>query len=347
MRFTCHENNKNNLIFFFKDSNESIACERCLTDIDGPEEKEGLCEKNRYLLIRYQPDQGLTFRFCLKEAKTRKQAKYHARLAIKAYVGSQEVYTERASLHENATALAIHNTRNLNAEINSKLLSLVDEDELSSASDKVQYIQDRVSGNPRSFAREILSVLKSTGQIMSEYSVIDLMEPSVVLHRADFQRHRIHTLCVMSYYLYEQELTNRRLRVILDRSDEYCLANFSSARTAISQLFDNCLKYCKSGSDIKVEFIPVSADIIEMSFEMTSLFFDNSSKATLTLPGVRGEYANELDYEGKGAGLGIVQRMMELNHGYFVFECVENTLFYSDEIPYATCRFVLGFMRDK
>ena len=48
-------------------------------------------------------------------------------------------------------------------------------------------------------------------------------------------------------------------------------------------------------------------------------------------------------YEGKGVGMGIIQRMMELNRGYFKYECFESSLFQSGNVPYCTSSFVLGF----
>ena len=147
----------------------------------------------------------------------------------------------------------------------------------------------------------------------------------------------------MSYHLLEQEFRTRRLRVKIGTSNEYCFLNYATARTAIAQLFDNCLKYCKPDTAIEVTFGLVLPDFLEMRFEMTSLAFDNRRKGELTVPGFRGQHAQELGYEGKGVGMGIIQRMMELNKGYFMFDCYEDSLFLSDSVPYCTNRFVLGF----
>ena len=342
MRFACYDDS-GNCVFRHKETGHRPACDKCLQLPANGKPDNGLCKNGQYSLSRFDQDTNRWYCFCLKEAKTRKQANYFANLTLRGYEASLAIAATRSLLEHDATELAVHNTRNLNAEINNKLLSIISEHDLSSSEDKVEYIQGKLTKNPRRFASEILSVLKSTEQIMSEYSVIDFVDPTVKLHRSDFQRHRVHTVCLMSYYLYEQEFRTRKLRVNIGTSIEYCFVNFATARTAISQLFDNCLKYCKPDTAIQVTFGVISPDFVEMQFEMTSLSFDNSRKAELTIPGLRGHYAQELGYEGKGVGMGIIQRMMELNRGYFKYECFESSLFHSDNVPYCTSSFVLGF----
>ena len=343
MKFACYDGHSGNCVFRHEGTGHRQACDKCLQPPANGKPDNGLCKNSRYSLSRFDQDTNRWYCFCLKEAKTRKQANYFANLALRGYEGSLAIADTRSLLEHDATELAIHNTRNLNAEINNKLLSLISEHDLFSSEDKVEYIRNKLIKNPRSFASEILNVLQSTGQIMSEYSVIDFVDPTANLHRSDFQRHRVHAVCLMSYYLYEQEFRTRKLRVNIGTSNEYCFVNFATARTAISQLFDNCLKYCKPDTAIQVTFGVISHDFVEMQFEMTSLAFDNGSKVELTMPGVRGHYAQELGYEGKGMGMGIIQRMMELNRGYFKYECFESSLFHSGNVPYCTSSFVLGF----
>lgn len=345
MRFVCYDGHSGNCVFRHEETGHRSVCDKCLQPPADGKLGNGLCKNGRYSLSRFDQDTNRWYCFCLKEAKTRKQANYFANLALRGYEASLAIDNTRTRslLERDATELAVHNTRNLNAEINNKLLSLISEHDLSSSADKVEYIRDKLTENPRKFASEILNVLQSTEQIMSEYSVIDFVDPTVNLHRSDFQRHRLHTVCLMSYYLYEREFRTRKLRVNIGTSTEYCFVNFATARTAISQLFDNCLKYCKPDTAIQVTFSVTSPHFVEMQFEMTSLAFDNGRKAELTISGIRGHYAQELGYEGKGVGMGIIQRMMELNRGYFKYECFESSLFQSGNVPYCTSSFVLGF----
>ena len=343
MRFACYEGNSGNCVFRHEESGHRPTCDKCLQPPAGGKPDNGLCKNGRYSLSRFDQVTNRWYCFCLKEAKTRKQAKYFSNLALHGYEASLAIAATRSKLQHDATELAVHNTRNLNAEINSKLLSLISEHDLFSSTNKVEYIQNKITENPRNFASEILNVLQSTGQIMSEYSIIDYVDPTVNLHRSDFQRHRVHTVCLMSFYLYEQEFRTRKLRVNIGKSTEYCFVNFATVRTAILQLFENCLKYCKPDTAIKVTFGVIPPDFVEIQFEMISLAFDNDRKAELTIRGVRGHYAQELGYEGKGVGMGVIQRMMELNRGYFKYECFESSLFHSGNVPYCTSSFVLGF----
>jgi hypothetical protein len=280
----------------------------------------------------------------MKEAKTKAEASWLARLVMSAYLKSEPIASRITDLQKSAMDLSLHNTRNLNAEINSKLLSLLDEDQLLRAENKLNYIEMVVRKSPHDVARETLSILKSTNLIMSEYNIIDYVHPSAKLRRNDLAHHKVHKVVLMSYYLYEQEFIKRGISVKLDRTEAECYFHFTTIRTALSQLFDNCLKFCKPQSSVVIHFAPKRDIYFEVELEMTSIFFSNAESARLLLPGERGLHPIESSIDGKGAGLSIVQQMMLLNRGYFEFEALEATKHYYKDIPYSNNYFRLGLL---
>lgn len=167
MRFACFDSATGQLLYRYEEAEEKQPCTSCLRSMTQHEQENALCSKDMYFAVKADESHSRTFAFCMKEARTRQQAKFLVQIAVKAFFNGIAVDTKVRSIHESAAELAVHNTRNLNAEINSKLLRLVGEEGLSRSGDKIDYIRARVAANPVAFAREFLSILKSTSQIMS------------------------------------------------------------------------------------------------------------------------------------------------------------------------------------
>ena len=340
MRFYCIDPKSKNIIFHYIDAGEEKICTNC-TELSNIKITNKKCLKNRYFSSSFSHDKKYLFCFCLKNIKTKNKAKFIVKQTINAFLNSQEIASNISALRLSANDLALHNTKNLHAEINNKLLSLFNEEELSRHTDKISFIEKEICVNPKKFAREILSILKSTSQIMHEYNIIDFVDPSTRLQRADFGYHKVHTLCVMCFYLYELEFKEKKIQVKINQSFDNVYVNWGTAKTAISQIFDNALKYCKEETELIVDFVKHDLQNLDITFEMTSLYFSKEESKRLTQPKYRGELAEQ--YEGKGAGMAIVQRMMELNEGLILCESFANTKFISGKCVYSTNKFTLRF----
>ncbi len=345
MRVICFDAATLNKKYEYQDIRNNSSCERCMSTEPTLSERAFLCQKKHYFVSKLAEDKKSFFIFCLKEAKTSKHAKYIVKIFIDAFYKSILPIQGIAAIQKNASEISVHNTRNLNAEINNKLLSLLKESELYKSDDKIKYIESRIKEKPNAFAREILSVLKSTRQIMNEYNVHDFIDPASILHDADFSRQKIHTLCVMSFYLFEQDFKEKEISLQITKCHDKVIINWNTAQTALAQLYDNCLKYCKKNTTIQVSFTSSSESFIEVKYEMTSLFFSRDESKFLTLFGKRGQFADSIDNKGRGIGMHIIQRMMDLNGGYFRYESNESTKYYSDNKPYSENVFILGFRK--
>ena len=179
---------------------------------------------------------------------------------------------------------------------------------------------------------------------MNEYNVYDFLDPKARLDRADFSNHKIHKLCVTSFYLYEQEFKEKQISFNIPRSQDEVRINWSTARTALAQILDNCLKYCKPNSDIEVK-ISSNGAYLDLKLKMTSLYFSNSEKKSLTLPGYRGKLVPEEKIKGKGMGMYIINRMIELNEGKFDFWSNEKTCYSSGDYTYSENDFLISLKR--
>lgn len=348
MRFACIDSETGNYIYQYIDRSDIGICPHCKEFFITNTKMAGLCNKDRYFCRKPAVDGRHIYFFCLEQTKTKRLAQQLIKLTIDAYRRSSQIAVDVANLGNNAGELAIHNTRNLNAEINNKLLSLLNESDLMNSDDKVAFIESAIKTKPNRFAREILSVLKSTSQIMHEYNIVDFLHPSVELRPVDFGTHRAHTLCVMSFYLYEQELKQKEIFVDIKTSSYEVSIHWTTAKTAVAQLFDNCVKYCKPGEPLTIQFQKQKlngSNFLDIIFEMTSLYFSKEESPLLTSPRTRGQYAEKHGIGGKGIGLGVIQRMMELNRGYFRYNSNEKSLFNLDGIPYCQNKFVLTLRR--
>lgn len=347
MKFAVYNQKNNQMIYKYCDEKHNNTCDKCFINPMLSTENSFNCQANNYCVSKRSNDNTKTFIFCFDEYKVKKQAIFAAKHLIKIYYTGMSITNDRKLLHEKSKDVAVHNTRNISAEINSKLLRIFDETLLSQAPNKIQFIETRLSTDTHEIAREILSIIKSVNQIILEHNIIDLLNPSINLYKSEFGYHNIHTLCVLTFYLYEHEFSSKRIFVKICKYKESCYANYGTIKTALSQMFDNALKYCKHNTTLNINFVSHDANYIDIVFEMTSLYFSNDEKMSLLLPEVRGKQADKHDFDGKGLGLGIINRMIELNRGCFMFESNDSTILTSDNIQYSNNTFTFRLLRNE
>lgn len=347
MKFTCYDINSQHLIYEYSDDNDKSICDYCLHKF--PTGECSLkCNNGRYNYIKLENRFNTIFIFCFDgRIKTHKAAKNYAKITINSYISTKPFLLTKHQNNEKTTNLIIHNTRNLNAQINAKLLSIFNENQLIKERDKIKYIEKVISEQPTIVAREILSIIKSITQINSEYTIIDYLEGKNHLLKSDFSNHKLHTIIVLSFYLYEQDFINKQIKVSIGSTQEFVYINFNTIKTAFAQIFDNAIKYSLSNSEILITYNIIDSDYIDIIITMNSLFISDNDMIKLYTPGERGEYVDKCDSKGSGLGMGIIKKMIELNNGLFSFRRVVDRPYYINDIPYSTNEFIVKLPRRK
>lgn len=343
MNVVCYSPQSINRIYQYSTKEEGFSCQKCFQNYENGKELENNCKKSISII---KTDDNTVFVFCLPGIKTRAQAKHHCNLFVDAYNKFTALPKDPYERLKMPAEIAFHNSRGLNSDIKLKLLSIVGEDALIHAPNKLNHIEQIVRNRPNEIAKAILATLKGTTQIADEYNAYDFLNPNVSFSEQDFAPAKAHTLCVQVFYLYQQDFYEKNLRLNLGKSEEEIKINWSTACTAVSQMFCNCLKYCYPNSSINVEFLE-NGDFIDIKFQMCSLGFKENEKTSLTSAGYRGSLVPVDKIDGKGMGLFVLNRMMDLNKGQFDYYRVPSEMKVFQQKPYFNNCFVLSFMKRK
>jgi len=304
-------------------------------------------EDAHFFVENVRGDDQCVYAVCLQGLKRSKHAKQIALLLCAGVDSIFDIKEQRKNSLASASAVAVHNTRNITASINAKILGLLDEDQLAKSTDKVAYIERQLGYRPHEFAREVLSILKAITQANFEYTVLDYLSGTKPLTQQDFGTHKVHTLCALCFYLYDAEFNKNHIRVIIGLSHQKCCVNFESIKTVLGQLFENALKYAEPNTDIHISFPDEDSGLISIEMKMQSLAFKNAEKACLLKIGGRGVEADKNAFEGKGIGLGMVQRLVNLNYGSIEIYSDEASSREIDGIPYSNNIFRLNLPRNQ
>jgi len=256
--------------------------------------------------------------FCFPDGCPARQAKHWAKFMLRCvpHVG-QLLKPMGGSLEQRVDAM-FHNTRSLNAKLTQSLHLFVGYDAVYSQDHVLDKIQERVQHQPRDAARTILHAMKCSGLIASEYNIFELLPPHVTLNERDFEAHKIHQIVFLVLNMYIPELREKQVFVSLQECHDMVSVHFESAKAALIHVFDNLSKYALENTKPYVEFKNEDG-MLACYFDMQSLAVGRDESDLIYTPGYSGEEPAKHGLQGKGLGMGIIKRMMELNHGSVQF----------------------------
>ncbi len=328
--------NKDGLcVYSYSDDTDMHICERCMTG-----NFNGQCSQNRYAYNVQRNE--IIYSFCYEKNVPSKQVKFLAKIACRGYEEAFKIQKSLQNDFASFESIALHNVRKLTAAIGQKVDSIASEVEVYKSEDKIGYFKKKIDLNSTQAAKELLSIRKSVNQIEFEYNAIDAYRSTDVMKESWFTEHKAFTIVVMTFYMYEQNFKEKRLWLDVDKYNGYVNVDFSMARSSISQILSNAVKYCKPESRIIVSFVE-EEKFVFIKFEMESLYFSNDESKYFALKGKRG--ANSTGIPGEGIGLFAASLMMQHNGGKLLINSNENTRYQSDGKIYSTNEFTLIFQR--
>lgn len=333
MRFWIKCNNR--VDFEYRDDLDNEICERCLA-----EDIRGKCQKSRYAIRSNKNDSE--FIFCFDKNVVSKQAKHISKITIEAFPTITKAAKERNRDLNKIQTIAYHNAKKMNASIGMKIDKFIPIEEYSREENKINVIKSVIQSSPELVAREILGVRKTVEQIEAEYNLIEVLDLSEPFSESDLTLIRAHKLLVLGYYFYQEEFRKKRIFVKISETDLAIQVDYGVAKSAIGQIFNNALKYCKPETTLYVNVNDVN-NYIELQFQMTSLYFGEAEGSKFTELGIRGVQAS--DIAGEGVGLYAVYHFMRMHNGYFRLNSNSNTGFKSGDKTYSENTFSLGFKK--
>lgn len=321
--------------YTYKDDGDKQSCTKCITEYES-----GFCSKKRFADKISKDDE--TYIFCHDENVVKGTAKHISKITAASF---SSIYNaskkKRADLTE-IEIIAYHNAKKMNAQIGQKINKIISDNELASTKNKIDFIERKIKKDARSVAREILSARKIVQQIETEYNLIEILDMNQPFRDDDLTKIKAHQLLVSAFYLYEEDFSEKGITVKINPTQVELLVDFGVAKSAIGEIFQNSIKYCKKKTSIDIS---VTTDDVysHLTFRMTSLHFSNEEQSRLTLKSFRGSQAQEI--QGSGIGLFAVNAYMNLHKGKLSFHSSESTKHYYKNGYYSENTFTLSFPR--
>lgn len=264
------------------------------------------------------------FYYQLENIKNSKDGKHQIKVIHNAVQKLLHYFVYNEDIDNKVKEISIHNTRNIHNYILERLKSTFNHNILIQNSHKKDYIKEVIVENPDHVAKDILNTLKSLEQIAFEYDIIDFINYTKELTEKDFTEHKIHTLLVLAFYIYEHDFNSKNIKVNIDNNYDSISVHFSTFRSALSLIFENCLKYSKPNSEIIVDYSYNGGSIYKIDIEMESVYNSDIEIDQLFLPNFRGFNAKKIEpSKGEGLGLYVAKRLFSINGIDIQFKLME------------------------
>lgn len=118
----------------------------------------------------------------------------------------------------------------------------------------------------------------------------------------------VHRQVVRQSAVLSAALDRRSVRVDVDSCSDRLLIASDDVQTLLFNIFDNCAKYCRPGSTVRVAFSN-QGEMYRVSFAMDSLVIAESEIDEIFRYGIRGERAESYTRQGQGLGLLLARRI--------------------------------------
>lgn len=344
MKFTCWNINTKQKVFEYSEDHDDHKCPM-LNDFPDSEISQN-CGSSRFIITQSKNASNLVFIFCFDAIKTRKPAKFQAKHAVNMYVSTKPALNQKQLEYEEVVKASVHSSRNLNSEITSKILNRLNENRLSRANDKVEYIDSLLTQNTQEFAREILSVLRLSTQINTEYNVIDYLKPGIKIPKSEFGRHKVHSTLVLGFYQFERDFKDHKIFVDIKGTEEFFYVNFNTVQTILVNLLINALRYCMESTSLDISTRSNAENVI-IKMKMRSLYLTDEIIKNGRINGTRTDQAKAKHEKGTGLGFGIVSHLAELNKGSFSCNRISDNSYSDGTFDYSDNIFELKFLKNE
>jgi K+-sensing histidine kinase KdpD len=168
---------------------------------------------------------------------------------------------------------------------------------------------------------EILSGVYS--QTLIEHPIYDLIQNLFVPFQKSFEEKDIH-------FYNEIKIQNGEVSTLLV---DYNILNWT-----FHHLFNNALKYCKSGTSFRLQFYP---DDKRLTLEMTSLKVEDHEVDRIFSQQVRGTHAEMHEFSGEGLGMYFIRLSLARLGAKIKFIPNNNTCYFSDSDKKPYCKNVI------
>lgn len=254
-----------------------------------------------------------------------------------------ELDNKRSTLKSRYERL-IHNLVSYNASAMQSLYKLIpQEDFVKGGEEQIEFIRDIVCDDPRETSKTLLRLLKNMQGMKSEFSIFSILSsenPKVELFSHHI--HKIVTLVLNAFWL---GFIEKGINLNIGSCEEEVLIDYGTTTAALNLVFENALKYTSADTRLTISFEKKDKELI-LVLDMVSLKILEEEADHIFEERVSGNLPKKLGIAGKGLGLSMAKKLLELNKASIDVETnVDPSLkkFAMGSVPYENNHFIICF----
>lgn len=231
------------------------------------------------------------------------------------FIESQSDYLDDLTANTNRL---IHNLTTLNAHNLQNIYSVLPQEKLARSLGKsFEVFRSAVIEQPDEVARLLRNLTKNAVSTKTEFSVYQkLFEKKPSLQQ---RVHNVHKVLMNILYVFFPDFTDKRVKVNIECVGTVtAFFDYESIQVVFHHLIENAAKYVLNERPLAVAISSTEfgADIV---FRMFSMKVDPEECESIFTEGFSGKYPSISGKAGRGIGLDIARRLVELNHGMITF----------------------------
>ena len=217
--------------------------------------------------------------------------------------------------HNKAINRLIHNLITLNAHNMQELYVLFPQQDISRKINKkqIKYIEDIIKEKSKEIALFLLKQAKSNTAMDVEFSVFQMIHNNDD-SKLQIQSHNVHQVIMNILYIFFPDFTDKDVAVVVNDSTHKARFDYKSFHVVLYHILENATKYIKPKSKFLID-IKNNNGKIEIDMEMISCKIQEDEKLLIFKEGYSGKEPKKIGRNGKGIGLSIVKKIIELNSG--------------------------------
>ncbi len=228
---------------------------------------------------------------------------------------------KRAYTKANAhTRRLVHSLDSLSAHNIQEIYNLIPESELRNQQkeDRKQFIQNEVKKQIKRVHKTILNLIKMNEAMKMEFAMFNRLTEGVS-QKSDRQRHKIYQAFMSVAHTFFQDFADRDIFLNIGDSEIEVVMDYELFQVAVYQILDNATKYARKSSNIDVVFIR-NENNVHIDIYMSSLLIEADEVDKVTQDGFCGRHAKQAGKNGKGIGMFMVRKAMNLNEGQMIIK---------------------------
>jgi hypothetical protein len=254
----------------------------------------------------------------------------------------KKIKTSMKAKAETRSKRIIHNLRTLNAYNIQELYNLIPEDELLRVKkeERKGFIEKKVKEQMTKIPGMLMNIMKNSFGISTEFIVSEKIYGTNQKPKRD--KHPVRRALMSILYLSSHSFYEKEIVIDVDDSTQEIMMDYGIFQVVITQLMDNALKYAKPQSTINISF-SVEDNCFCISIHMLSLYIGDKELKQLTNEGFCGEEAKRVKKNGKGIGMFLVKRVLELERAKIDVSNGGAKIVSGDGVSYSNNKFTIKY----